>query len=434
MSKSKFLVALIFVLAALGSVSAVAAQEVTDLSMWVFVNDHGDFMQAQAERWNEENPDRPISITYTFMEYTAMHDNLLAALLTGTGAPDLADIEISKFALFTKGDIRLLDLSEVVDPYRADIIETRLAPYQVGGAQYGIDYHLGAFLMYYNREVMEAAGVNPDDIVTWDDYVEAGLQVTRDTDGDGNTDVYMTTVEAGDVFTARSLMLMNGGGAYNADGELILDSPENVEALQFMQDLVRVHGIAVPAPGGNHHTPDYFAALASGQYASVWMPQWYMIRFPNSMADLEGKMIVRPMPIFEEGGYTTTMGGGTGTAVTDQTPENERQLAMEFLAFAKLSYEGNVALWTDLGFDPMRPDVYEDPRLLEPSDFWSGEVPFEILLSELGNVAPEYTGPQYPELATIMRTTAMYDLIENGVPPEEVIANMVAELEAMAAS
>lgn len=425
---SKFVMLLMVMLLAIGGVSAVSAQTPTDLSLWVFVNDHGDFLTNQAERWNEANPDRPITITYTFIDYTTLHDNLLAALLTGTGAPDLADIEISKFATFTKGDIHLLDLSSVVDPYREDIIETRLAPYQVGGAQYGIDYHLGAFLMYYNREVMEAAGVNPDDIVTWDDYVEAGLQVVE------NTDALMTTVEAGDVFTARSLMLMNGGGAYNAEGELILDSPENIEALQFMQDLVRTYGIAEAAPGGNHHSPDYFAALAAGQYASVWMPQWYMIRFPNSMADLEGKMIVRPMPIFEEGGYTTTMGGGTGTAVTDQTPEAERQLAMEFLAFAKLTYEANVALWTDLGFDPMREDVYDDPALLEPSAFWSGEVPFEILKSELGNVAPEYTGSQYPELATIMRTTAMYDLIENGVPPEEVIANMVAELEAMAAS
>ncbi len=431
---SKFLPILILVLLVLTSVTAVVAQDATELTLWVFVTDHGDYMTNQAARWNEENPDRPITINYTFIDYNTLHDNLLAALLVGTGAPDLADIEISKFATFTKGDIHLLDLSAVVEPYRADIIETRLAPYQVGGAQYGIDYHLGAFLMYYNREVMEAAGVDPDSIVTWDDYVEAGKQVTQDTDGDGDIDIYMTTEEITDMFTARSLMLMNGGGAYNADGELILQSPENVEALQFMQDLVHTHGIAVSAPGGGHHAADYFQAFAQGQFASVWMPQWYMIRYPNSMAELEGKMIVRPMPIFEEGGFTTTMGGGTGTAVTDQTPESERELAAEFLAFAKLTYEANIELWLDLGFDPMRPDVYEDERLLEPSPFWSGEIPFEILKSELGNVAPEYTGPQYPEIATIFRTTALYDLIENQIPPEEVLANAVAELEAMAAS
>jgi arabinosaccharide transport system substrate-binding protein len=429
---SKFVAILVLVALVLGSVTAVVAQATTDLSLWVFVDDHGVYMTNQAARWNEENPDRPISITYTFIDYNTLHDNLLAALLVGSGAPDLADIEISKFATFTKGDIHLLDLSAVVDPYRADIIETRLAPYQVSGAQYGIDYHLGAFLMYYNAEVMEAAGVDPDSIVTWDDYVAAGQQVTRDTDGDGSIDVYMTTVEVSGPFTARSLMLMNGGGAYNADGELILESPENVEALQFMQDLVHEYGIAVGAPGGNHHAADHFQAFAQGQFASLWMPQWYMIRYPNSMADLEGKMVVRPMPIFEEGGFTTTMGGGTGTAVTDQTPEEERQLAMEFLAFSKLTYEANIELWLDLGFDPMRPDVYEDERLLEPNPFWSGEIPFEILKSELGNVAPEYTGPQYPEIATILTTTALYDLIENQVPAEEVLANVVAELEAMA--
>jgi arabinosaccharide transport system substrate-binding protein len=431
---SKFLLILIVVFVVLGSVATVVAQDATELTLWVFVPAHGDYMTRQAERWNTENPDRPITINFTFIDYNTMHDNLLAALLVGTGAPDLADIEISKFATFLKGDIHLLDLTEVVDPYRGDIIETRLAPYQFGGAQYGIDYHLGAFLMYYNTEVMEAAGVDPDSIVTWDDYVEAGKQVTQDTDGDGTTDVYMASVEETDMFSMRSLTLMNGGGAYNADGELILNRPENVEALQFLLDMVLVDGIAAPAPGGGHHHPDHYLAMSQGKFASLWMPQWYMIRFPENMAELEGKMIVRPMPIFEEGGYTTTMGGGTGTAITDQTPEGERQLAMEFLAFAKLSYEANIELWTVLGFDPMRPDVYEDPALLEPMPFWSNEIPFEVIKSELGNVAPEYTGPQYPEIATYFRNTGLYDLIENQVPPEEVLANAVAELEAMASS
>ncbi len=67
------------------------------------------------------------------------------------------------------------------------------------------------------------------------------------------------------------------------------------------------------------------------------MPQWYMTRFPDNMPTLCGSMIVRPMPLWEEGGFTTTMGGGTGTAVTDQTPAEEQALAKEFLAFAKLT-------------------------------------------------------------------------------------------------
>jgi arabinosaccharide transport system substrate-binding protein len=432
MSKAKFITLLLVVMIALGSFMVSMAQDVTELSLWVFVDRHGLYMQSQAERWNEENPDRQIQINYEQIEYGQMHDNLLASLLVGVGAPDLADIEISKFATFTKGDIQLLPLNDVIDPYREDIIETRLAPYEANGNNYGIDYHLGSFVMYYNTAILEEAGVDVDSIKTWDDYIEAGQQVTQDTDGDGTPDIYMASIEVTGTHTARGLMLLMGGGSYNADGEMVLDSPENAEALQFLQDLVHVHGIARPASGGQHHAPDHFIDLAEGRIASLWMPQWYMTRFPDDMGSvLADVAVIRPMPIFEEGGYTSTMGGGTGTAITNQIDPDKIAVAAEFLAFSKLSYDANVALWTDLGFDPMRLDVYDDPALLITMDDFSGEVPFTHIKAGLGNVAPEYTGAFYPEIATIINTTMIYDLIENQMSPEEVLAAAVAELEAM---
>ncbi len=431
---SRFLPILLVMVLLLSVGMPLAAQDATDLSLWVFVDRHGLFMQNQAERWNEVNPDRPINLTYEQIDYTQMHDNLLAATLVGVGAPDLADVEIKKFATFTKGDLHFIPLDDAIDPYREDIIESRLAPYSANGHNYGIDYHLGSFVMYYNTAILEEAGVDVDSIHTWDDYIEAGKQVTQDTDGDGTPDVYMTTIETTDIFSTYPLMLMMGGGTYNAEGDVILDSPENIEALQFIQDLVYVHGIARPTSGGNHHAPDHYMDLVEGRVASLWMPQWYMTRFPDNMgSELAAVEVVRPMPIFEEGGYTTTMGGGTGTVITDQIDPSKVELAKEFLAFAKLTYEANVALWTDLGFDPMRVDVYEDPALLIAMDDFSGEVPFTYIQAGLGNVAPEYTGPFYPEMATIFSTTALYELLENQKSPEEVLQAALAELQAMGA-
>jgi arabinosaccharide transport system substrate-binding protein len=431
---SRFLTILLLVAVVLGSVSMVTAQDATDLNLWVFVERHGTFMQKQAERWNEANPDRPINLTFEQIDYAPMHENLLSALLVGVGAPDLVDIEISRFATFTKGEIQLVPLNDAIDPYRADIIESRLAPYTAGGNNYGIDYHLGAFLMYYNTGILEAAGVDVDSIVTWEDYIEAGKKVTQDTDGDGTPDVVMTTLEVTGPHTARGIMLMMGGGSYNADGELILNSEANVNALQFMQDLVHVHGIARAASGGNHHSPEHFVELSEGKIASLWMPQWYMTRFPDNMSSvLADVAVVRPMPVFEETGYTSTMGGGTGTAITNQIDPAKIDLAKEFLAFAKLTYDGQVQLWTDLGFDPFRLDVYDDEALLIAMDDFSGEVPFTYIKQAVANVAPEYTGPFYPEIATIIGTTMMYDLIENQVPPEDVLAAAITELEAMGA-
>src|SRR5690606_21708949 len=249
MSKRRFMMLLVLLAISLGAVSLVGAREATDLSLWVFVERHGTFMQHQAERWNELNPDRPINLTFEQIEYDQMHDNLLSAFLIGTGAPDLADVEIKKFATFTKGDLHFIPLNDAIDPYREDIIETRLAPYTVDGQNYGIDYHLGSFVMFYNTALLEEAGVDVDSIRTWDDYIEAGKKVTRDTDGDGTPDVYMTTIETTDIFSTYPIMLTMGGGTYNAEGDVILNSPENVEALQFLQDLVYEHGIARPTSG-----------------------------------------------------------------------------------------------------------------------------------------------------------------------------------------
>ena len=49
-------------------------------------------------------------------------------------------------------------------------------------------------MIFYNKEIFDAAGINVDDIETWEDYIEAGKKITQDLDGDGEIDVYMTAV------------------------------------------------------------------------------------------------------------------------------------------------------------------------------------------------------------------------------------------------
>src|SRR5690606_29855307 len=152
--------------------------------------------------------------------------------------------------------------------------------------------------------------------------------------------------------------------------------------------------------------PEHVVDAVAGGITLLWIPQWNMTRFEDDMSGaLADVAVVRPMPAYVETVYTSTMGGGTGTAINAQIDPYKIELAKEFLAFAKLTYEANVALWTDLGFDPMRLDVYDDPALLIPMEDFSGEVPFTYIKQAVANVAPEYTGPFYPEIATIIGTT-----------------------------
>jgi arabinosaccharide transport system substrate-binding protein len=393
-----------------------------ELEFWTFVNNHAEFLVNRAIEFNETNSEYNILLNAVTADYGDMHDRLLISLQAGTGAPDLADIEIGRFGTFLRGDVPLHPLTDVVDRYRNELVEERLAPYQVGGVEYGIDYHLGAYVMYYNVEIMEAAGIDINEIVSWDDYIEAGKLVQE------HTDATMTTIEVIAPFSILGLMKQNGGGTYDRNNQLIVDSPQNVEALQLVAEMVHEHGIAVAAPGGDHHAPTYFEAFNAGEFASVWMPQWYMIRYPDQMPDTEGKMRVRPLPEFRPGGFISTMGGGTGTAITNQIDEDKLEAAKLFLEFAKLTYEAQVELWTDLGFDPFRGDVYGDPALAG-TDPWFGDEPVLRNISLMfDRLAPEYTGPRYPEATSQLGEYVAFTIVEEGTSPQDALATAARDV------
>jgi arabinosaccharide transport system substrate-binding protein len=399
--------------------------EDVELEFWTFVDNHADFLIAQAERFNEENDQYNIILNATTIEFAEMHDKLLVALQSGTGAPDLVDIEIGRFATFARGDIALHPLNDVVDPYRDELVQERLAPYEVGGVPYGIDYHLGAYVMYYNKDIMDEAGVDVDAIETWDDYIEAGKQVVA------NTDAVMATVETAGPFSIRGPMLQNGGGIYDENNELIMDSPENVEAVELVGSMVHEHGIATVAAGGDHHQPAFFESFNNGESASLWMPQWYMTRFRDQMPDTEGKILVRPLPAFEPGGTVSTMGGGTGTAITNQIDESKLEAAKEFLGYAKLTYDAQVRLWTELGFDPFRNDVYEDPALGDPDPWFNNETVMANLQPMFDRLAPEYTGPRYPEASTALIEIVAYEVLEEGADAQDALTRATDDVRSL---
>lgn len=242
---------------------AAEAKEIP-LTFWTFVDAHADFFNRRAEAFNASHPEVKIKLEPTVIDYQEMHDKLLIALQSGTGAPDLVDIEIAKFGTFLRGDIQLHDLTPLIERSGKDLLKTRLAPYQLNGKQYGVDYHLGALLMYYNKELMDKAGVDIDSIKTWDDYRAAGKQVKE------KTGAWMATVETTDKWSLSPLMQENGGGVYDKDGNFILDSQANIEALQLLSDMFHKDKILTVAPGGFHHSPDYYAMMNAGdKVASV---------------------------------------------------------------------------------------------------------------------------------------------------------------------
>ncbi|MFC4402678.1 ABC transporter substrate-binding protein [Gracilibacillus xinjiangensis] len=347
----------------------------TEITFWTFVGQHVDLYSDAVEQWNEENPDRPIKLVAETYPFEQMHQNLLLAVQSGQGGPDIADIEIGQFPNYLQGDIQLEPLNEYIEPVLDKAVTSRFENYAKDGNYYGVPTHVGSTVMFYNTEIMDQAGVDIDSIQTWDDFVAAGKKVVE------NTDSMMWNVGTEDwLMDMWPMMSQQDSDAFDENGELILDNQTNIDTLQFLQDVIYEHEIAEVTPGGMNQSEEFYGYFSDGGSASILAPLWYMGRFLDSMPELEGKIAIRPMPAWEEGGKRSAGMGGTGTVVTNQAEDVE--LAKEFLAYAKLSEEGNIKLWTVLGFDPPRWDTWESEAVKEDNKYYQyfGDGIFEMLL------------------------------------------------------
>lgn len=389
----------------------------TELTYWTFATQHVDLFEESAKRWNEENPDNPIKLVAEAYPFDQMHNNLLLSLQSGKGAPDIVDIELGRFANYLQGEPQLESMNEYVEPIIDQVVDSRFEIYAKDGEYYGIPTHVGATVMFYNTEIMDEAGVDIDSIKTWDDFVNAGKEVVA------NTDSVMWNVSTTDwLMDYWPMISQQDTDMFDENGNLIMDSQTHIDTLQFLQDVIYEHEIAELTPGGMNQSEEFYGYMSEGKSASILAPIWYMGRFLDNMPELEGKIAIRPMPAWEEGGDRSAGMGGTGTVVTNQTEEVE--LAKEFLAFTKLSEEGSQDLWTVLGFDPPRWDVWESETVREDNKYYQyfGNNIFDVLLDVRDEInvlnITEYT----PDVVTEYNTNVAENVLrQQAQTPEEAL-------------
>jgi hypothetical protein len=207
-----------------------------------------------------------------------------------------------------------------VQPYVADLVATRLAPYQAAGKQYAVDYHLGAVLAFYNKDLLDAGGVDPASIKTWDDYIAAGKKVQA-----AKPDVNFAAIDITGVIPVRSLMLQAGAAcATRAANHELGGERHGAELHRRLSTRTRSRCLL-----GRQQRPARTSSPRCRPVALGWMPQ-ATTRFLDNMESLCGQGY---RPCRPSRAASSPRPCRAGTAVTDQPAD--RQLAKDFVTWAK---------------------------------------------------------------------------------------------------
>ena len=408
-------------------VNTVGPDSGTHLNMWSFAELHNTFYADMVERWNKENPDRQIQVTFTTYPFSDMHNKLIMALQTGQGAPDLCDVEIGQFPNFLQGDVQLYPLNDAIKPYQNNLVPSRLDVYSKDGNYYGAPTHVGATVMYYNTEILDQYGIDYTKIKTWDDYTEAGKKLKEASDGK----VKLTSVDTGGVDWLTVAMSEYGEDwAAGKDGTLNVEL-ESVKNMLTMQQTWLKDGIAMVSPAGIVDLEEGFQNILDGNIASFPKALWFMSRFVNYMPEMKGKIALAPLPVFEEGQNRSVGIGGTGTVVTKQS--SDPKLAADFITYAKCSTEGSRQIWEQLGFDVCNTDLWTDATVTHDSSnqyisFFKTN-PFDVLNEVKSEINTLSITKMTPAINDYFCTTTLNQVLQDGKDVDEALKEAQDYLE-----
>ncbi len=258
------------VLPLIGSWQARAADPVT-LEFWdnqQATSGLSKFQEAAVKEFEAANPD--IKIHVTTIPYPEYRDKLLIASQGGT-PPDVSTVDQiwnSEYGV-TGAIIPLDDLIASSKTVKKDAFfpgAWASAVYQ--GKIWGVPFNVDVWqFSFYNADLLKAAGVNPDDLVTWEGLKAAVPKLTDASKGQYAVGLVGHKGED-TVVIMDSFIYSNGGSVLNDDGTCALDKPEATGALQYLVDLLPY----APEGAANSAAEDMRKLFVNGSLAIEWWP------------------------------------------------------------------------------------------------------------------------------------------------------------------
>lgn len=417
------------ILFVISSILVVASLEEKDesLEFWIFANTHYDEYKARLPLFNQLYPD----INVELINFgNTMHDKLLTALLSDFGAPDIVEVEINSIGRFLKGaidEIGFMDLRPLLEDkgWIDDLVPNRFTPWSYNERIYGIPHDLHPVVLLYRDDIFQAAGIDLTKISTWDEFIIAGKAVTRDTDADGNIDQYAIVLDNKTESDYFNFLLQRGGGFFDKNGKVIIDSEIAIDTLSFYKSLFNVHKIATPVYGTWHGHPSNFAAMQDDKILSILAPDWYVGILKSQVPQMAGKWKAIPMPAWEKGGRRTTTRGGTMIGITKQCKNPNH--AWELIEFTYFNREGLANRYETTMIIPPIKSALNVPIFQEPDDYLGGQRIGKLFIDLVPEIPPRFQNPYWSEASDLLNDV-IFEVVTEDKSPRKALTELATKV------
>ena len=326
---------------------AALAQEEVTLTVSFPGDPRSETVNALIEDFVAMKDEQGVTVNMEINEPTeAYEDQLLLDFSAGVG-PDVFSMSPERIPEFALAGL-LLPLDDLVAEWDEwqNFPEGVQLLMSLDGVPYGVLYNTDTRVLFYRKDVFEAAGLPvPFEPTSWDDIFAAAEQIKTNL-----PDVIPMEVESGTLWGEGTtmdgfFMLFYGAGGVlldTEDGKWVVESPALLQAFQFYETMFG-NGYSAAEP---FMEPEPWAfwlqdALPNGNVGMALIVNvvWGLYAPESDWAPIENRDDVlawTPMPAREPGAAINGwdyigMGGGWGWSIASDTDNAE--LAWEFVQF-----------------------------------------------------------------------------------------------------
>lgn len=340
--RTKALVLIVMLLAL--AFSTVSAQDPVVLRVWTggSAGAETDFKQAQFDAFEAANPNVDLEVLIA-----PDYDTQITAAFASGDYPEVFTVGQGNFPSYVDSGLLMPAGDRIVE--QDDIYPGLLAAFSdADGNAYCVPKDFSTLAIYYNKDYFAAAGLEePTADWTWDDMYAAAQAITdADIQTADGTDVVGFSAAA-DPDRWLAFLQANGASFMNDAGEIVIDSPEAIAALDYYNSFV-ANGVGdVPADLGGAGWNGQ--AFGTGNAAMTLEGNWAIGYLETDFPELNWGVVEVP----------TAPSGGKGTltftecwAVSSQVEGTEKEQAAWDLVNFLTGPEGAAAV-AEAGFGVM---------------------------------------------------------------------------------
>lgn len=388
------------------ALSAYGAQGAETVRFWYHFDNPDNPMADLVSEFQAAHPD--ITIQAENVPWNSYYDNLYTAIIGGN-APDAAMVKMfAQPRLIEMGALE--PIGDRIDGWdgKDDILDNLFELTSASdGSRYYLPIQYVVLYLYYRADMFADAGLQPP--TTCDEFRDAAIALTQDTDGDGNSDVYgfgLRGAKGGHDHWATMVLPQAGGF-----GPGQLTSEAGVAATQWVVDLFQVDKVFPPS-APNDGFQEIIGAFQSGITAMTI----HHIGSSAGMVEALGDT-VSAVPVPECGGGHWTAFGDESTAI--MASSEHKDAAWQWISFlssagANASFNEATGQLPVTRSDSATWDLHET-RFVEAT---MNSLPFAALL------------PNVPETSDFVNTVWPVAM-QRALTGEITAAEMNAEIEAL---